>query len=264
MIFNNSIPKITLGVYLICLIHRFVKRKTDFIKPNTKFKIGYWSVMITLLLLVSYNLITASLIMPHLVFYFTNLALSSLFLILSIFCLVKVTQSKNNIKSIQFTLLALFAIYSTNEYIGARFNYPYLSPGQREAFIWLKYNTAFENTLVLTHSKLEIDHKDEMTNFDTKGKSDRPSYFSWSYYWLPIISERYSIFNRGVFLNKWLNTSINISGNDPDLINLDWSYFNVDTQKSCEIMRSHGVTHVYYEGRARTMLNENINSRIRF
>lgn len=262
VIFNNSIPKIVLGVYLLSILYEFLNDKFKSVNNRLYLANWLWAIPAFLLAIVTYQTVSTIIVTPPVLFLYSNLLLSIIFISLAIIFLIQAWRSryKSRNRVLKWVLFSLMATYASNEYGGARFNYPYLTPGEREAFEWLKKNTPLEGTLVLTQNLFEIDPKVERENFDTGNKPNRMSYFSFSFYWLSIISERYSVFNRGVWLDRQLNTTINRSGRDPDLNDLDWAYFHPDTERACQILEKSGVTHVYYEEGARTLLNSKIQS----
>ncbi|NUW66081.1 hypothetical protein [Vibrio coralliilyticus] len=262
ILFNNSIPKIVLGVYLLSILYKFINDKFKFANSRTYLANWLLAILVFLIVIVAYQTVLKIFVTPPLLSLYSNLLLSILFISSALFFVIQAWRNRYESRDrfVKLVIFSLMATYASNEYSEARFNYPYLTPGQREAFVWLKENTPVEGTLVLTQSLFEIDPQVERENFDTGSKPNRMSYFSFSHYWLPLISERYSVFNRGVWLDRQLNTTIYRSGTDPNLNDLDWAYFHLDTEKACEIIKKFGISHVYFEESARTKFNSKIQS----
>lgn len=204
-------------------------------------------------MLLSYELYHEFLITPPIFYWHITLVISLVFLILALLSISLFLFVKNIPDTKKYILISIIFLYSSNEFRLARFNYPYITPGDREAFLWLRENTSQDTTLVLSQSIHDLSEKEEVENFQPKNGRQRSNNFSYSYYWLSVISERYSVFNRGNFLDRHLHTTIPLSGSDPDLLKLDWAFFNMDKATSCEIMKANKVTHVYFEAAYHTL-----------
>lgn len=253
IIYNNSIPKIILGIYLFSLLFFALNNSDNTLNKSKIFKYIRVIILFSALTFFSYELFREFLITPPIFFWRITLCVSLAFLIFALLS-ATLTLFIKNIKDItKYTLITIIFLYSSNEFRLARFNYPYITPGDREAFLWLRENTSQDVTLVLSQSMHDLNERDEKENFQPNNGQQRSNSFSYSYYWLSAISERYSVFNRGNFLDRYLHTTIPLSGSDPDLLKLDWAFFNIDKAAACEIMKANKVTHVYFEAAYHTL-----------
>ncbi len=100
-------------------------------------------------------------------------------------------------------------------------NGPIISDADVSALTWLKNNTTFEKTLILNQ-----------TNPHYQG------------HWVPVISERKSIFSRGftgirghlIFSDKELEKAY---------ASAKWAFYNINNPKAHQILEELGVTHIY-------------------
>jgi len=125
-----------------------------------------------------------------------------------------------------------------------RFNYPYLSSDEVDAYGWLRDNTNSSTTMVLTPASLELPQDVRAANAARYfGGGEVPLIYPLG--WLPVISERSSIFSRAVFTSTLSGVHMTVSGSSPDLERLDWAFWNLDTEEAEALLRRHGITHVY-------------------
>lgn len=151
-------------------------------------------------------------------------------------------------------LYLLLPLLFANEWQTARFNYPYLAPGDREAFEWLKQNTNAQSTLVLNYSAQDIDEDLETANSKLLlGNARRAGIADYRTHWLPIFSERASIFHRGNLVSRFAGGSfVPLGPNRPDFAELDRAYFHLGEREACTTVVNAQVTHVYVPGAVRS------------
>ncbi len=139
-------------------------------------------------------------------------------------------------------LLCLLAIQLKN----GTFNYPYITRSDYEAMQWLKENTPPKGTLVLNYSYMDIDSQIELTNFKSiETPQSRYSIATPETYWVPVISERLSIFSRGLMIHRGLGSYAMTGTNYPEFESLDMAYWNIQRPTSCDLLKQSGITHVF-------------------
>ncbi len=147
---------------------------------------------------------------------------------------------------------ALLVLFGANEVVNGRFNRGELSPSQREAYLWIRNNTDFETTLVLTASQLDIPHAVEAEAFAQTGKDGR--IYDWSLPWLAIVADRAAVFSRVNYVARFSGVFPNISGKAPPLGALDRAFWRPDDPESLATMRRSGVSHIYVPDRYQPIL----------
>lgn len=99
-------------------------------------------------------------------------------------------------------------------------NGPLISDADVSALTWLKQNTSYQNTLILNQTE--------------------PHYQG---HWVPIVSERRTIFARGtgkrghlIFSDKEFKNAYN---------NATWAFYNITEPRAYQIVKKLGITHIY-------------------
>jgi hypothetical protein len=254
---NFSIPKFVMLTYLTSQIYPYLKT-LDF---STAKKKAILSGTTGFIIIVGYFIYSGfskspfkltSLIQINLTEYIISF---TLLLIATVILLLVVWKKL----SFPYFFISILACFAANEMKTAKFFYPYITEGDREAFIWLKNNTSYDDTLVLSNSYLDIDHNVWTSNFRTIAEKGNPLHYSdITSHWLPVISERKSVFNRLNIFDRLAGASAKLSQEKPELELLDKAYWNPHLESSCEVMRRNKVTHIHYVRQSQIMMKNRI------
>ncbi|MEA5419707.1 hypothetical protein VB712_10780, partial [Spirulina sp. CCNP1310] len=142
--------------------------------------------------------------------------------------------------------------FGAHEVVNGRFNRAELSPSQRAAYEWIGRSGDPAETLVLTSSQRDIAVEDEVANVAGVAPDGRP--YDWSLPWLPVISDRGAVFNRGNYVARFTGSMPLVAGEPPPLAALDRAYWHPADPESLALMRAWGVTHIYVPDRHQAIL----------
>ncbi len=263
MLSSFSIPKLSFGICAILWFNEIIKNITNKIRIII---IGITSITLLYLfykisnIILSFNYYKNA--FRNLFVYFpyiqgTELIYSAILFVISFILILKSIRNRKEISFTPLILGALLTIIASYEMSNARFNYSYITEYSKDVYLWAKENIPRENSLILSASvgdlPSEIEYKNAQNTF--AGKS-RPRMYDLL--WLPIVSERATVFNNINRMNRLSKIFCDVSGNKPDFQELDWAFWNIETQRSRDIMINNHITHVYFNARLHNMLQEKI------
>lgn len=229
---NFSIPKLIMGTAVLSALAN---------------KIELTLVMTVGLLVASSYLLwrEIELRLPKFKFQFTNHGTELWYSFLCLLGALILLAAFSRLRRSALVAAAFGLAIGSNEFVEARFNYPYLAPGDREVFEWLRKNTDFKTTLVLNYSAIDLDEKLEIKNLE--GVLPKGNYRSdYRTHWLPVISERASVFHRVNIVNRFaVGNFQTLGGSEPEFEQLDYAYWRLNESQSCEVIRRNRITHVY-------------------
>jgi hypothetical protein len=171
------------------------------------------------------------------------------------------------IRKEQFALLCVCAwilLLASYEMSNSRFNYPYLTSEDKEAYLWFKSHSNAKTTLILTASTRDISNDREIKNaLSVFPHGNRPTH--WGLHWLPVVSERASVFSRAQMVIRINPVFLNIKGRDPEFEDLDWAYWHPENPRSLEILYRNHITHIFFPARFHQRLSSKLetNSHLR-
>lgn len=143
-------------------------------------------------------------------------------LIDSLGCKIKIKAKEYRYLKISMVLL-FFLFFFVATILDARSyfsNGPIISDADVSALTWLRKNTSYKNTLILNQTSLH-----------------------YQGHWTPIVSERKTIFSRGIGERGHLIFSDQEFENAYN--NATWAYYNITDPKAYQIVRKLGITHIY-------------------
>jgi hypothetical protein len=244
VISNWAVPKLVFGAVAICALYDFLQRAT----VSKRISIALLTLAGVLALLASIGsdalvrLAAFARDLPDI--SGTEIAYAVLALaaatVIGLACLVTVRTAKLP------ALLCLCAILgmTAHELLTSKFNYSYLEREEREAYLWLRDNTAQAGTIVLTPATVELTPERRAQNARRYFPDSVPPPV-YSLHWLPVVSERAAIFHRGTMTMQLTGMFLPIRGGNPDFEQLDWAFWNLDRPQARAVARTYRVSHVY-------------------